>query len=114
MSPKRPLYADQPEQLQSRGLSRKKATMLIAQKTTIALSQEWLEAFWCPECYETRWYHVQRGDEGQYVVNLAERELWQRAQGVIHPYGNPSVGEFSRKQACMSAYHLMQQSQHGS
>ncbi|MEL7355034.1 MAG: hypothetical protein AAFN40_00590 [Cyanobacteria bacterium J06560_6] len=114
MSSKRPLYADQPEQLQSKGLSRKKATMLIAQKTTIALNQEWLEAFWCSECYETQWYHVQRNDEGQYIASLAERELWQRAQGVIPSHGNPSVGEFSRKQACMSQYHLMQQSQYGS
>lgn len=107
MSPKRPIYADQPEQLRSLGISRKKATMLIAQKTTVALSDEWLEAFWCQECYETKWYRVRRGHKEDYSIQTANRELWQRAQGVISPDGNPLVGEFTRRQACTSMYHLL-------
>ena len=111
-SPKRSIYADRPEHLQKQGLSRKKASMLIAQKTTVTLSEEWLEAFWCGQCYETKWYHVQRDVEGNYSLSVATRELWHRAQGVIDPYGNPSVGEFSRRHACMSAaYHALQKTQ---
>lgn len=111
VSPKRSLYADRPEQLRERGMSRKKASMLIAQKTAVTLSEEWLEAFWCGYCYETKWYHVCRDGEGNYSATVATRELWQQAQGVIHPYGNPSVGEFSRRHACMSVYHTMNQRQ---
>lgn len=86
--------------------------MLIAQKTTVALSEEWLEAFWCGQCYEIKWYHVARDAEGNYSASVATRELWQRAQGVIDPYGNPSVGEFSRRHAYMSAaYHALQKNQ---
>lgn len=109
VSPKRSLYADRPEHLRKHGVSRKHASMLIAEKTAVALTEEWLEAFWCGHCYETKWYHVHRDIIGNYSIAVATRELWDRVQGVIHPYGNPSVGEYSRKHACMSAYHIMRQ-----
>jgi hypothetical protein len=105
MSPKRKLYADRSEQLQQRGISRQKAFMLIAQKTTVGLDNEWLEAFWCDCCYKTKWYHVRQNHNELYHLSIATRELWQQVQGVIHPYGNPSVGEFTRRSACMSGYY---------
>lgn len=111
VSPKRPLYADRPEHLRKHGISRKNASMMIATKTAVALTEEWLEAFWCGDCYETKWYHVHRDNRGNHCVAVATRELWERAQGVISPYGNPSVGEFSRRHACMSVYHTMNQRQ---
>ena len=36
-----------------------------------------------------------------YEIALAPTELWQQVSGVIHPQGNPSVGEFTRSQSRM-------------
>lgn len=68
------------------------------------LSGEWLEAFWCDECQSREWYHVRRFENNQYEVSIAPTELWQQATGVIHPHGNPSVGEFTRKFAQKTTY----------
>ncbi|MEO1256229.1 MAG: hypothetical protein AAFY41_15275, partial [Bacteroidota bacterium] len=111
VSPKRTLYADNPEHLRQKGVSRKNALLLIAQETAVALDGEWLEAFWCRHCQETKWYHVRRESSGAYSLSVAPRELWQQAQGVIHPHGNPSVGEFTRRSACMVGYQGMKQFQ---
>ena len=111
VSPKLTLYADNPEHLRQKGMSRKHALMLIAQETAVSLNGEWLEAFWCGHCQETKWYHVRRESSGAYSLSVAPRELWQQAQGVIHPNGNPSVGEFTRRNACMHGYHGMKQFQ---
>lgn len=105
VSPKYPLFADQAGQLQQRGLNRKSALMLIATQTAVPLQGEWLEAFWCEQCQETNWYHVSRkAGEQTYTVRLAPAALWQQAQGVTSPYGNPSVSEFTRRQSRMLSY----------
>lgn len=80
-------------------MSRFAALTLIATHTTIPLTGEWLEAFWCPECDDVEWYHVKRLGDRDYELRRAPRELWLQATGVIHPEGNPSVGEFTRRQA---------------
>lgn len=97
------LFADQAIQLQERGISRFKALMLVSTKTTVSLEGEWLEAFWCNECQEKRWYHVRKHSQ-VYELAIAPDGLWQQVAGVIHPHGNPSVGEFTRKQAQMARY----------
>ncbi|WP_265266429.1 hypothetical protein [Spirulina subsalsa] len=99
MSQKYTLYTESPGTLQSRGISRLSALMLVASHTAVPLVGEWLEAFWCNECQETRWYYVRKVGERVYEVQLAPRELWMQATGVINPEGNPSVGEFTRRQA---------------
>ena len=99
VSQKYPLYADRPEQLQSRGVSRRSSRLVLANQTTVALEGEWLEAFWCDECEATTWYYVRRTGDRTYAIAPAPQELWQQVHGVIHPHGNPSVGEFTRKQA---------------
>jgi hypothetical protein len=100
VSPKRHLlYAHSIEQLRQRGMTRKRASLLLQQQSVVTLAQEWLEACWCPECEESKWYHIRRSEEGCYGVTVAVREQWQQAQGVIHPEGNQSVGEFTRRQA---------------
>lgn len=109
VSPKRMLYADKPEHLRQKGISRKCALMLIVQETAVALHGEWLEAFWCPHCQETKWYHVRQEGNNTYSLSVAPRELWQQAQGVVHPQGNPSVGEFTRRSACMVGYQGIRQ-----
>jgi hypothetical protein len=105
VSPKHSIFGSQVEHLQQAGFGRRLATMLMAQHTTIAIPGEWLEKFWCAECEQAQWYRVKRyhrpdgGGAAQYHLELAPKELWQRVSGVHDPAGNPSVGEFTRKQA---------------
>lgn len=99
VSQKHPLYTESAEKLRSRGVNRFAALTLIANNTTVLLAGEWLEAFWCPDCEDVRWYHVKRvGDRGYELCNVPHT-LWLQATGVINPGGNPSVGEFTRRQA---------------
>jgi hypothetical protein len=98
-SQKYQLFADRAEQLQQRGMSRRNALMLVADRTAVPLGKEWVEAFWCKECEQTNWYHVREEKNRTFEVSLAPRELWQYATGTIDPEGNPSVGEFTRRNA---------------
>jgi hypothetical protein len=98
------MFADQAGQLQERGMSRRNALMLVTSQTTVALKGEWLEAFWCEHCQQTKWYHVRKSDRGNYELSPAPQELWQQVSGVIDAQGNPSVGEFTRTQARMFGY----------
>jgi hypothetical protein len=99
VSQKYPLFASKPEHLKQRGLSHKNALLLMANRAVVSLEGEWLEAFWCRDCQATTWYHVRKLDLSQYEVLPASEGLWQQATGVISVDGNPSVGEFTRKQA---------------
>jgi hypothetical protein len=103
VSQKYTLFTDRVEHLQQRGITRRDALMLVANKTTVPLDGEWLEAFWCDDCQETKWYHV-RKYEGRYELTIVPAELWQQAVGVIQAQGNPSVGEFTRRQSRMTKY----------
>lgn len=85
-------------------MGRKQAMLLMANKTTVQLNGEWLEAFWCPECQKTEWYYIQKADDKTYEIALAPAELWQQVAGVIHPQGNPSVSEFTRRQSRLTTY----------
>lgn len=98
VSQKYSLYADKVEQLRQRGLGKLNAQLQIKRQTAVVLENEWLEAFWCDECQKTEWYHVQKRDR-TYHLSVASRELWQKATGVNPTDGNPSVGEFTRRQA---------------
>ncbi len=104
VSQKHSLYADRAEHLQERGLARRQALLAVAAHTTITLSGEWLEAFWCDECQSRHWYHVRRLENNHYEASIAPPELWQQAIGVIHPQGNPSVSEFTRKSSRRTTY----------
>ena len=97
-SQKYPLFAEQVEHLRERGHSRRKASIVIKTYGTVPLPGEWIEAFWCPDCQETKWYHIRKKDR-QYFVSLSVPELWQQVSGVIDPRGNPSVSEFTLRQA---------------
>jgi len=93
------LFADQASQLQQRGMSRRGALLLVASNTTVAIEGEWLESFWCDHCQESKWYHVRKTGDRTYELAIAPGELWQQVAGVIHPHGNPSVSEFTRRQS---------------
>ncbi len=99
VSQKYPLFADRAGQLLSRGMNRRSAMILIKSKTAVPLQGEWLEAFWCEECQETKWYHVRKLEEQKYMVSVAPTGLWQQVDGVASGGGNPSVGEFTQRQA---------------
>ena len=98
VSRKYSIYTDQAEQLQQRGVTRRNALLLVSSQTAVSLTGEWLEAFWCKCCQTTAWYHVRKQNQ-VYSLSIAPPELWQQATGVINPNGNPSVGEFTRRQA---------------
>jgi hypothetical protein len=104
MSQKYHLFADQAGQLQQRGMNRLSALMLVAHQTAVPIEGEWLEAFWCEECQQTKWYHVRKSGDRTYEVSIAPPQLWQQVTGVINPYGNPSVGEFTRRQSRLMSY----------
>ncbi len=92
------LYADRVEQLKSRGMGKRAATLLVANSSTVSLQGEWLEAFWCEECQCSSWYYI-RKQGPHYSVAQPPESIWQQASGVISPDGNPSVGEFTRRQS---------------
>jgi hypothetical protein len=98
------LFADTPEQLSARGVNKLASKLLLNSNTTISISGEWLEAFWCDQCQEVAWYHVCKKADRIYEISIAPQELWQKVSGVIDPKGNPSVGEFTRRQARLMTY----------
>ena len=78
-------------------LKQKKVKM--ATQSAVNLKGEWLEAFWCDRCQKTQWYHVQKINDYTYKVSVAPARIWQQAVGVVHTEGNPSVSEFTLKNA---------------
>ncbi len=98
VSQKYPLFADRAGQLQQRGINRRDALILVSSKTAVPIDGEWLEAFWCNHCQQTKWYYIKKQDR-VYEVTLARAEMWQQVTGVTHPDGNISVSEFTRRQA---------------
>jgi hypothetical protein len=101
------MFAERSSQLQQRGMSRRSAMMLVATRTAVPLEGEWLEAFWCIECQQTKWYHVIKRDSRTYEISLAPRELWEQVTGVVYPQRNPTVGEFTHRQARFVGYKAM-------
>ena len=81
--------------------------MLIASQTAVTLESEWLEAFWCKECQQKKWYHIRKSSNKTtktYDVKVASPQLWQQAMGVTDPHGNPSVGEFTSRNSRTMSY----------
>jgi len=109
VSQKYSLYTDQVQHLQQQGMGRRNALMLLTAQSVVVLNNEWLEAFWCDQCQETKWYRVCRSCDRTYHISPAEQGLWERATGVIDPEGNPSVGEFTRRHARMTGHSVSQQ-----
>ncbi len=91
------LFADSSKSLQERGMSQRKANLVMQNHTTVLLQDEWLEAFWCPDCQEKNWFHIKQKKERFEIVSVAP-ELWQRTTGTV-PNGNPSVSEFSQRES---------------
>jgi len=112
VSQKYKLFANEPGQLQQKGIGRQNALILIASQTAVLLEDEWLEAFWCDQCQETKWYHVKIINQSSkqnvgftsYSISVAPPQLWEQAMGVDETRGNPSVSEFTRRHSKMVGY----------
>ncbi len=93
------LHLLRPEELRQRGLSDKRAKLVIQAYPVLVLSNEWLEELWCPDCDQSRWCHVTRHDRARHTVRWAPPQLWQQVAHVDPVGANPSVSEFSRREA---------------
>ena len=51
-----------PEQLKVRGMSDKRARLVIAAYPVFVLSNEWVEELFCPKCGSNRWCHLIKHD----------------------------------------------------
>ena len=88
-----------PEQLKARGMPDKKAKLVIQAFPVLVLSNEWLEELFCPQCGTSRWCHVTKHDRVQHTVRWAPQELWMQVAHVDPVVANPTVGEFTRREA---------------
>jgi hypothetical protein len=87
------------EQLQARGMPDKKARLVIQAYPVLVLSNEWLEELFCPACGTSSWCHVTRLDRVEHTVRWAPRALWEQVAHVDPVVANPSVSEYSRREA---------------
>ena len=93
------LHLESAEELSQRGMPAGKARLVIAAYPVLTLSDEWLEELFCPLCGSSRWCHVTRHNRVQHTVRWAARDLWQQVAHVDPLHANPSVSEYSRREA---------------
>ena len=93
------LHLQQPPELQKRGISAKKAKLIINAYPVLVLSNEWLEELFCPVCGISRWCHVIKHDRVLHTVLWAPRELWQQVAHVCPAFANPTISAFTRTEA---------------
>lgn len=87
------------EELKRRGMTEKKARLVIQAYPVLVLSNEWLEELFCPACGNNRWYHVIKESCDNYRSSWAPQELWQQVAHVDPLAANPSISEFSQRMA---------------
>ena len=88
-----------PEELRARGMSDKKAKLVINAYPVLVLTNEWLEELFCPQCGTSSWCHVTKHDCVEHTVRWAPKELWMQVAHVDPLTHNPSVSEFTRRSA---------------
>ena len=93
------LHLLQPEQLQQRGMSAKRARLVINAYPVFVLSDEWLEELFCPKCGCSHWCHITRHDRVSHSVRWAPRDLWEQVAHVDPSVANPTVSEYTRREA---------------
>ncbi|MCT0225936.1 hypothetical protein [Synechococcus sp. CS-1328] len=93
------LHLLSPEQLRQRGMNAKRARLVLQAYPVLVLSNEWLEELFCPACGSSRWCHVIRNEGLDHSVRWAARDLWEQVAHVDPVVANPSVSEYSRREA---------------
>ena len=88
-----------PEALKARGMSDKRARLVIAAYPVFVLSNEWLEELFCSKCGCNRWCHLIKHDRVEHSVRWAPRELWEQVAHVDPVVANSTVSEFTRRSA---------------
>ena len=88
-----------PEELKARGMSDKKAQLVINAYPVLVLTNEWLEELFCPKCGGNRWCHVVKHDRVNHTVRWAPRELWEQVAHVDPIVANPTVSEYTRRES---------------
>ena len=88
-----------PEQLVRRGIPAKKARLIIDAFPVFVLSHEWLESLFCPKCGQSHWCHVIKHDRVRHTVQWANRELWEQVAHVDPSAANPTVSDYTRREA---------------
>ena len=97
------LHLVQPEQLEKRGINTKKAKQIISAYPVLVLSKEWLEELYCPKCGKSSWCHVVKHDKVAHTVRWAPRELWEQVAHVDTTTANPTVSDYTRRNARRSS-----------
>ncbi len=87
------------EQLKQRGMSEKRAKLVLNAYPVLVLSNEWLEELFCPSCGSSRWCHVTKVDKTEHTVRWAPRDLGEQVAHVDPSVANPTVSEFTRREA---------------
>ncbi len=77
----------------------KKAQLIIHAYPVLVLSNERLEELFCPICGHSRWCHVTKHDTIVHTVRWAPRELWKQEAHVDPTAANPTVSEYTRRNA---------------
>ena len=93
------LHLLSPQQLEQRGISAKRAQLIINAYPVLVLSNEWLEELYCPKCGRLEWCHVTKHDRVLHTVRWAPRELWEQVAHVDPMVANPSVSQYTRREA---------------
>jgi len=88
-----------PEQLQQRGMSHRKAQLVIEAYPVLVLSDEWLEELFCLQCGTSRWCHITSHNGVGHTVRWAPRDLWQQVAHVDPLQPNPMVSEYTWRSA---------------
>ena len=88
-----------PEELKARGMSHRRAQLVIDAYPVLVLSNEWLEELFCPKCGSSRWCHITQQERHLHTVRWAPPELWQQVAHVDPLVPNPSVSQFTRRAA---------------
>ena len=65
----------------------------------LVLSNEWLEELLCPKCDATGRLYVIKHDKIIHTVRWAPRDLWQQVAHVDPTAANPTVSEYTRRNA---------------
>jgi hypothetical protein len=93
------LHLEKAEDLVQRGMNAQKAKRVINAYPVLTLSHEWLEELFCPLCGSSRWCHVTQLNPIDHTVTWAPKSLWQIVAHVDGVTRNPSVSEYTHRQA---------------